>query len=248
MNTTKNVTPVLLIALCTAAAGADITALGASRSVGASRFLNLPGSPFQSQYDSYDQWPTFGDMNATARTQGGEGATVQESVATQASALMKGNKLAFLNTQLTVRPGQWYRGTSGQGQAGAYSDFYFSVEVTSPVDALLSASARGTVTPFATLNADITASRNGQPMFNYNIAPTGGDYDDSTSWMFRLEPGIWEFTAMTNASGMTGAFNGVDRLGDMRFNFEVTAALVPNVGGATVLAAMGLLTALRRRR
>jgi MYXO-CTERM domain-containing protein len=34
----------------------------------------------------------------------------------------------------------------------------------------------------------------------------------------------------------------------MRFNFEVTAALVPNVGGATVLAAMGLLTGLRRRR
>lgn len=248
MKTIQHALPVVLLTLCTAAAVADITALGASRSVGASRFLSLPGSPFQSQYDSYDQWPAFGDMNAVARTEGGEGATVQQSVATQASALMKGNKLAFLNTQLTVRPGQWYRGTAGQGQAGAYSDFYFSVEVTSEVDALLSASAQGTVTPFATLNADITASRNGQPMFNYNIAPTGGDFEDSTAWLFRLTPGIWEFTAMTNASGLTGAFNGVDRLGDMRFNFEVAAALVPNVGGATVLAAMGLMTVLRRRR
>ncbi len=248
MNKTQHALPVLLLTLCTAAAGADITALGASRSVGASRFLSLPGSPFQSQYDSYDQWPALGDMNASVRTQGGEGATVQESVASQASALMKGNKLAFLNSHITVRPGQWYRGTSGQGQAGAFSDFYFSVEVTGEVDALLSASARGTVTPFATLNADITASRNGQQMFNYNIAPTGGAYDDSTSWMFRLTPGIWEFTAMTNGSGLTGAFDGVDRLGDMRFTFEVSAALVPNVGGATVLAAMGLVSVLRRRR
>jgi hypothetical protein len=248
MNTTKHALAVTLLALCTATAVADITAVGASRSVGASRFLSLSGVPFQSQFDRHDQWPTFGDMNASARTQGGAMTTVQESTATQSSALMKGNKLVVMNSALTIRPGQWYPGMAGQGRAGAFSDFSVSMAVNEEVDALLGASVWSAVTPFVTLNADLTVRRDGEPMFNYNVAPTGGEYADSTAWLFRLTPGLWEFTAIVNGTGMAGASTGVDRAGDLRFNLEVTAALVPGVGGATVLAAMGLVTALRRRR
>jgi uncharacterized protein (TIGR03382 family) len=66
--------------------------------------------------------------------------------------------------------------------------------------------------------------------------------------MFSLTPGVWEFTANINVSGMGGVSTGADRFADMSMIFDVSANAVPGVGGSVVLGVAGLLAASRRRR
>jgi len=247
MKTTR-LTALAILAVTTYSASGVITPVDATRYVASSRMLQVSGAAYQQDFDQYDQWPVFGDMNQTVHVAGSQGSITQESTATQRSTMMNGSKLVYVESFASATPGQWYRGTNAQSQAGSLSEFSFRISVTEAVNAELSANVRGTAHPGTTLNAEINAYRNGQRMFNYNIAPTGGAYGEGTYWMFSMQPGTWEFTANINVTGMGGMSTGADRYADMSMIFDVSANAVPGIGGSVTLAVAGLLAASRRRR
>ena len=240
------ITHAALLVLCAASAHASIVPIASSRSILASRSLAVPGANYQQNFDKYDHPGQFDTMNERVHVAGGEGAIVQNSEARQFSSLLIDRKVIYVESFLSVAPGEWYRGLNARGQAGAISEFYFAADVRKSVDVTFSAQSRGYISPATTLNADISVLRNGQLMYNYNLAPTGGEFVDGNYTNFTLTPGIWEFTATINGSGLGGASDGSMRLGDMSLFFGVTE--VPGIGGSLTLALAGLMTAARRRR
>ena len=245
MNKTLISVAALLVA-CASAAPAAIVPINSTRSIIASRSLDVPGTEYQLNFDKYDHPGRFDVMNERVHVAGSQGAIQQESSATQNSVLLKDNKVIYVESRLAVAPGQWYRGLPARGQAGALSDFYFVADVTSSLDATLSAQSRGYAGTATTLNADISVLWNGQLMYNFNLAPTGGDFAQSVYTPFTLFPGIWEFSATMSGSGLGGASDGTERMGDMSLFLGVTA--IPNVGACLTLAMAGLFTASSRRR
>ena len=245
MNKTPITTAALLV-LCAASAHASIVPIASTRSLLASRSLSVPGANYQQNFDKYDHPGLFYTMNEQVHVQGGEGSISQTSNARQFSSLLVDRKVVYIESSLSVVPGEWYRGLNARGQAGAISDFYFMADVRQNVEVNFSAQARGYVSPATTLNADISVLRNGQLVYNFNLAPTGGDFAEGRFSQFTLLPGIWEFTASITGSGNGGASDGTMRMGDMSLFFGVTE--IPNTGACLTLAMAGLITASRRRR
>ncbi|MCX5690559.1 MAG: hypothetical protein NTV94_12385 [Planctomycetota bacterium] len=245
MNKTLISTAALLV-VCAASAHASIVPISSSRSLLVSRSLSVPGADYQQNFDKYDHPGLFDTMNERVHVEGGQGSIAQASEARQFSSLMVDRKVVYVESSLSVAPGVWYRGLNARGQAGAISEFYFMADVRQSVDVTFSAQSRGYISPATTLNADISVLRNGQMMYNYNLAPTGGDFVGGDFTQFTLNPGVWEFSVTINGSGNGGASDGTTRMGDMSLLFGV--AEIPNTGACMTLAMAGLITASRRRR
>lgn len=245
MNKTSISTAALLV-VCAASAHASIVPISSSRSLLASRSLSVPGANYQQNFDKYEHPGLFDTMNEQVHVEGTQGSISQNSQARQFSTLMVDRKVVYVESSLSVIPGEWYRGLNARGQAGAISEFYFVADVRQNVGVTFSAQARGYVSPATTLNADISVMRNGQTMYNFNLAPTGGDFAQGNFTEFMLTPGTWEFSATISGSGNGGASDGTMRMADMNLFFGVTE--IPNVGGCMALAMAGLFTAARRRR
>jgi hypothetical protein len=245
----KNASCIMLaVAAAAGTANAQVTSLGASRSMNVSLVLDVPGNDYIVRFDQFEQ-PA---QNATAFMNRGivvsnDGSIGQQSVTGQSSSLGEPFKLVDASLFGSLTPGEWGRNTNITGQNGLINELYYSVRVTAPISADLTARAYGTMGMGVSMTSNVSVRRNGQTMYTFNYtAPTqAGAFDTSDSQMMTLTPGVWEFFADLNGTGR-GGFGG-PRNGDMTMTLAITTA-IPQPAGALALLAAGTVAMLRRRR
>ncbi len=238
------------LASVTGSVQADITPLAATRGMNISLFLDAPQRDYFQRFDQY-QYPTsplpFGNLNRRVTLHGEPGAIEQQSLASQVSTLMDGQKLVDATLFGSMHPGRWSRGVLANSLSGTRSELIFTARFSRPTEVDVFTRATGEIAGGVSLTADVVISRAGVRAFEFNFTPPSEavNFDAGASQRLLLAAGDWQFAANVNGTGQ-GGWAG-PRSGAMSLFFGVTTE-IPNPAGALCLACAGVYTITRRRR